>query len=403
MGTRGRASAYIPIEFSPPDNDPYGFTRMVKKNFAGARALSDTVMPQVIHDCDFSNSGLERVTFPNGAKITKSNFYGADLSEVNSSCLEFDDVNLESTVFCKAVLGAVIFKSVNARWADFSNVDFAGSTWIRQASAEDSVFDKADFAGAKLNVHFKHCSLSDAKFNGVKYEGVRFEDCKLDGVEFNSIRMRSGKFINCTLFGAKFSNGEGSENLGMCDFTGSQIGGVVFLEMNLNYTDFKYATSANSSNIGAEFRKCSMFYVVFKDTDLEDSKFIDVFASNANFKGANLNRVEFKDTVLDGADFRRAKNVRKVVFEDCAMKFAKFDKQGLTKANFIDCNLFGVSFRDCNMKGADMSGSWVDSDTDFAGAELQGVDFSKMNFKGVPKGLTATQQKEVKKMIKEDG
>lgn len=86
------------------------------------------------------------------------------------------------------------FSGTYAQGIDFSEARLSGSVAI------DSIFDEANFEGAKLkNVDFSGARLAGANFRDADLSGADFECCDLSGADFTGATLEGARFPGATL------------------------------------------------------------------------------------------------------------------------------------------------------------------------------------------------------------
>ena len=122
-------------------------------------------------------------------------------------------------------------------------------------------------------------------------------------------------------------------------------------------------------------------HALLADVDLNGSRLravrlIDVSgtsldASNGDWRGATMRRVQFSGCRLTGLVLSEAK-LDEVTFRDCKLDYANFRFAELTR----------VSFEDCVLSDADFQGVKCASSR-FTGCRMHGTDFNKSELDGV--------------------
>lgn len=89
-----------------------------------------------------------------------------------------------------------------------------------------------------------------------------------------------------------------------------------------------------------------------------------VDAVNGNWRGADLRRVDIRESRMTGLDLGEAR-LGEVRFKNCKLDYV----------NFRQCAIEQVTFEDCVMTAADFQGARIDA-TRFSGCQLGEADFS---------------------------
>lgn len=129
-----------------------------------------------------------------------------------------------------------------------------------------------------------------------------------------------------------------------------------------------YKTKADLSNFSdmwirdIDYSNSNMMDAVFERSDVEEAIFDRIVLKNARFrsssvgasyKGADLFRVSFQDSRVEG-DFTDAK-FEEVIFKKTDLSRSKFINAEIANINFADTNLNHVNFTKADIRGADFS------------------------------------------------
>lgn len=180
----------------------------------------------------FTGANLE------GAVFKKAVLAGADLAGAIVKSAKFSEAKLAKASFAAAkgeaadfsgadVTGTIICQGADFRKAVFAGVSGAQSVFI------DSVFDGADFTGAKLfRANFLGASLKQAKLIGVDAKNSTFRKAALVLAEATGSDFHESTFAKANLSGANFAG----SNLFGADFYEAVLDGAKLKGANLTLT-----------------------------------------------------------------------------------------------------------------------------------------------------------------------
>jgi fluoroquinolone resistance protein len=154
-------------------------------------------------------------------------------------------------------------------------------------SNENQLFDKIDFASAKLakgeyeNCIFKNCNFYNADLSGYIFRECKFDGCDLSLVKIKHTTLHDISLLNCKLLGIQFH--ECNSFLFSVNFDNCILKMSVFFKLKLK----KY-----------KFTNCNLQEADFTEADL----------SGAIFDNCDLQRTIFYNTNLEKADFSTSYN-----------------------------------------------------------------------------------------------
>jgi len=160
-----------------------------------------------------------------------------------------------------------------------------------------------------------------------------------------------------------------------CDFSGSSLERIVlnvanFTGAGLQKVEFKQATGMGTSFKGADLsganflQGTSLKYAGFQHSMLTGAKFCEQpILTEANFDHAILQRAVINDAKCIVASFRSA-SLQEADISNSNFKKANFEAANLQNANISNSNFTKANFKNADMKGAVISGA------NFAGAKL---------------------------------
>ena len=220
---------------------------------------------------DYSNHDLTYLDLSGlnfkGAKLAKSNLYGADFTDANLRGTDMSGTRLDRATLIRA---------------DFSGANLSGASILRPTVYTDlreNVADAPRFAGANLTGIRVMANMSGADFHGAD----------LTDANFTPREVRAGQGTLSTL----------AKNL-------------------LKSCDFNKAIMR-----GANFEHAVMTFSRFAGADLTGANLSDTDLSRADFTGANLTDANFTGADLDGATLLGVKGLDTVKGLSTALNFDK--------------------------------------------------------------------------------
>ena len=250
---------------------------------------------------------------------------------------------------------------------DLSNLDLAG----------------ADFTGALLGgTQFKGCTLKGTRFADALLQKADFSTANLEGACLTGASGDGAKFVGCRLRASDATKGDFSGG----DFSGADVGeatliGTVFAgsrmvglqakncvadKASFEGCDLSEANFTQSRFTGTRFNGASVQQADFAGASAEKAEFFKINAQRASFAGANLSTSRANATSqFSEANFRGA-NLQKAswggaVLSRAVLSEARLDKADLSRAQLDNASLLRASakearFNKANLDGADMSG-----------------------------------------------
>ena len=172
-----------------------------------------------------------------------------------------------------------------------------------------------------FNKTFTQAEIKDFLLSGNEYEKCLFDGCILSSVSFDKT-----VFIDCTFSHCDLNN---------VSLKTTALKGVTFNTCKLNGIHFEFCPSFM---LEMNFVTCQMHYtsffgmnlenIHFKDSDLKESDFTDITATNKVFDGCDFLDCSFDQSNLQGADFTNAKNYHINPLKN-QIKKARFSAPGL--------------------------------------------------------------------------
>lgn len=282
---------------------------------------------------------------------------GVDLSGLDLSGANFAQAQLKGTDFSGSVLRHANFNQAIAPEANFSKAVLSG------AVMEKGLFMKSLFCGARLdgaNMHqavMKEADLSEADLSEARLDWVILQKAKLKKANLRGIKAEMGVFTEA----------EAAE----ADFREAVFFKSLFRKTKLDKADFSKATLDQTMFMGAQGEQ-----VCFKDANMNKSSMNNQTRfTGADFKGASLDGVCYRESNLSGSDFRGAV-MREALLEACDLTMADFTLIPLQKTRITKCDLEGARLTAVNMYLGSLRKSRLVR-TDLRASNLFAVDFYK--------------------------
>jgi uncharacterized protein YjbI with pentapeptide repeats len=125
--------------------------------------------------------------------------------------------------------------------------------------------------------------------DGVELEGCRFERSVLEGAVLRGCTFRECEFVGC--------------NLNRVDVTGSRFVDCTFVDCTALAVTWSRAAEAALSSRPWDFERCRLDLASFQEAALAGSRLVDCSLREADFGGADAQRVDFGGSLLGGAVF----------------------------------------------------------------------------------------------------
>ena len=203
-------------------------------------------------------------------------------------------------------------------------------------------------------------------------EEFKFVGASLANSDFSNQNLRNMSFFGSDLRNSDFSNSDVTNvNFELADLTGANFEGATVDQIKL-----KRAKLLDVNFSGIEFNS-DLNHVDFRgsnlsNADLTDQDLKNTILSNVNMKGANLTSAVLSYKDIGRHNFLDNSDVRFTDFHGAILvgiDFTKVKNKDLTGANFKTASLAYATLNGVNLAG-----------NDFTWANLQGVDLSNQDF-----------------------
>lgn len=165
-------------------------------------------------------------------------------------------------------------------------VELYGNCQYTDERISGEAFDRAQLVGAE----FHNCSFVDCVFQECVFLDCKFMDCTFSRCDLSLTQVPMSKFNSAYFEKTKFIGVDWTR----ANWTRGNLG----LPLSFSKCVLDYCTFIGLSLRGFACKDTLAREVDFRETDLSD----------ADFSGTDLSGSIFMNTILDGADFRRASN-----------------------------------------------------------------------------------------------
>lgn len=160
----------------------------------------------------------------------------------------------------------------------FNEDEYYGETFA------DMEFAQKELAFVRFyDCTFRNCDFGDTVFKGCKFSGCAFESCNLNFMKLTDSEYRDVRFVKSRLVGVNWTEADWPRTAGRA------------------LLSFDQCTVSHSTFIGLRLPKTKMTDCMAKNVDFRDADLTE-----SDFGGSELSESLFGDTILVGADFRRA-------------------------------------------------------------------------------------------------
>lgn len=201
-------------------------------------------------------------------------------------------------------------------------------------SGNKNFYDKSlnglDLSGMNLSgANFREARLDKTKFAGAHLQGANFNQTWALGADFSGADLTNASLYAAQMQGANFDDADLSGARLIGNFSGTHMRKAKFVKADL---------SADMKN-----QNMNLMHVTLRSSDLQ----------GANFKGANLARIDFSFANLGGVNFENA---------------------DLTGADASGADLRGATFDNTNLNDCDVTSATIDKSQIQAFAKAANLD-----------------------------
>lgn len=251
-----------------PSKTPVNYnTRLDGARFDRAVLLKSKLTSAVLDKARFIEAEL------NACLLEKVRMIGGDFTGAKIRESIFEDANLKSSQFIRTVIQNSRFTSAQLaetlfQGATLVDVNFNGAD-LSQSNFYDTVFDKVDFTGAKL----EKSDLSNHTFYNVRFDNTNLKHAVLDLANMADNTILNTDFTRATLSGASFHN----SNLTGSRFTEADLDSTDFSGANLKFADFRGAQNLRGprGRLNPSLKQAQNFRKALFDNDIRKELGVD--------------------------------------------------------------------------------------------------------------------------------
>jgi uncharacterized protein YjbI with pentapeptide repeats len=206
---------------------------------------------------------------------------------------------------------------INRRFvaADFSGAD------LQRTDLGDSIFDRANFIGAKLN----GALLKRTRFNNALLNGAQLSEALLDSSELKSASLGNAKLKQASLYRAYLQE---------ASLIGASLQGAVLGYSHLQGASLLAAHLEGASLVHAELQGAEL-----DDSQLQATRFDQAQLEGASLVNANLQGASLVGAQLQGATLERAQ-LQGAALDQAQLEGVSLDDAEMRDASFVGTNLY---------------------------------------------------------------
>ncbi|MBT4855580.1 hypothetical protein HOM50_03590 [bacterium] len=227
-----------------------GITLMVESrpraNLQGAVMFNSSLVLSVLNNSNLSHANLENA-WMHAAHINVSNFSCANLTNVVA-----EDAFLVNCVFDCAILDSATFHSVNMSKSRFVKTSML-NTNLANATLTLTQFKNADLTGSTLNgANFSNSKVFHSNFTDASMKKVKAKQANFTGSTFFRTKLYEAVFTRSNLTSTNFTRALMYRFMGdYCNFTNANLTYAELIDADLQFSNFKGATTEHANFTGA--------------------------------------------------------------------------------------------------------------------------------------------------------
>jgi uncharacterized protein YjbI with pentapeptide repeats len=286
--------------------------------------------------------------------------------------LNLQNVTFIDPDFIGLKLSNLIISGVHLIRPNFKNATIEGCTfdWIK--------FENADFDYSIIKkTHMKACELESAGMEESQLDTVHFTDCNLNLVKFSNAGLNSVRMIDCTMLSANMGKTRQCE----CHYhrCGSQkaylssanLMNNQYFNCNLDQTNF-----SSASIKGVRISECTVMEANFADAVMKSSRIDKCKVNSVDMCRAKHHKIRYDNCGLNEADFQNATFVS-VDIDGCTMDGVNMRDTSHSKGTYMNwkgnANFKGAVMVDVEFRDSDVNAENLKKDA----ASLDNVSFTK--------------------------
>ena len=203
--------------------------------------------------------------------------------------------------------------------------------------------------GILRDAHWKNCDLSGIDLRKADLRGCIFDGCDLSGADLRHANLTDARIIDCKLYAANFDHATLDQavvdhcDMGAQSFHMSSCKGLNFYSSHIMHGFFDNADFTGAEIRNVLFRNCTLTNTKFKDARLDDCMFrgCDSFHDGPVFSGSTLHKVVMMDCEFSSSI------MAKTLFTQCVWERVEMDTALLDATRFNEVNFHEGVFRSC--------------------------------------------------------
>lgn len=297
-----------------------------------------------------------------GANLRGADLRGADLTGAFLERADLTDAKLDSALCDEIVLSGALLTRASFRRASMRKAN------LGQVKARQAIFAEADLSDAQLY----QAELTQADCTGAVLDRVAGIECVLQNVRAQGSRCAEAQFSSANLRGIELDRAHWNKVIFIKgDMSGfqaaeAQLEECVWVEVNLSQGSVEGAQLRAS-----QFNDCDCDGLHAERVRAADTCWVKGSMLGVKFSLAVLDNSLFESTLLEGADFHRARMSGATLMR-VNLKTASMGQAQLTRARFHNADLSDADLRFANVHGADFTEACLDR-ADLTGARRIGT------------------------------
>jgi uncharacterized protein YjbI with pentapeptide repeats len=179
-------------------------------------------------------------------------------------------------------------------------------------------------------------------------ENKKFREMNLEGADFSGMDLGKVVFFSCNLKNAKFQNADLTDTkFSMCDLEGADFSGAKIIDAEFSYS---YVGEHRAYNLGVKPKPLICTNSTIKNTWFQNCRFGNSNYSGTTFEFCDFEGCQSEDANFSGCKFTTSPIVRKHVSTLTVIRECRFQISNFTNADFRGCDFNSSgddNFEDC--------------------------------------------------------
>ena len=231
----------------------------------------------------------------------------------------------------------------------FGGISLMGKDLERVRFRDNSLKNCNLRQGILRDSHWKDCDLSGADLRKADLRGCIFDSCDLRAADLRHANLSNARIIDCKLNAANFDHATLDQavidhcDMGAQSFHKSSCKKLKFYSSHIIHGFFDNADFTGAEIRNVLFRNCTLTNTRFQDAQLEDCMFrgCDSFHEGPVFSGSTLHKVVMMDCEFSSS------RMTKTLFTQCVWERVEMDTALLDATRFNEVNFHEGIFRSC--------------------------------------------------------